>query len=114
MAVDIATYRARTAQHYYKHLKTKGVTSLDYFEYYAWIRILLLRSDDIEMNPGSHSDTSSSDSYITSDNSYIIKKTNFPWYTTTIKVHYTRWIYLDLNFLILILFIYLRHGSVLI
>ena len=67
MEIDIATYRARIGQHYYKHLKTKGVTSLDYFEYYAWIRILLLRSGDIEMNPGRHSDTSSSDSYSTSD-----------------------------------------------
>ena len=61
--VDICTYRI--GLHYSRHHKLKDVGSLNVFEYYTFLRMLLLRAGDIELNPGPRSDSDSllSDKY---------------------------------------------------
>ena len=59
MEVDIVTYRIRIGLHYYRHHRLKGVNCLNIFEYYVFIRMLLLRAGDIELNPGPDSDNDS-------------------------------------------------------
>ena len=56
MEVDIITYRIRIGSHYCRHHRLKGVNCLYIFEYYVFIRMLLLRAGDIELNPGPDSD----------------------------------------------------------
>ena len=62
MSVDIVTYRIRVGLFYRCNLKLKGLSSLNGFEFYVFIRMLLLKSGDIETNPGplSTTDTDSS------------------------------------------------------
>ena len=50
-----------------------GVGSLNVFEYYTFLRMLLLRAGDIELNPGPRSDSDSLLSDITNETSDIIK-----------------------------------------
>ena len=59
MKVDIVTYKIRIGLHYCRHHRLKGVNCLNIFEYYVFIRMLLLRSGDIELNPGPDSDNDS-------------------------------------------------------
>ena len=57
--VDIRTYRIRIGLHYCRHHKLKGVGSLNVFDYYTFLRMLLLRAGNIELNPGPRSDSDS-------------------------------------------------------
>ena len=52
MAVDIVVYRLRIGLHHYRHSKFKSSARLDVFDYYTWLRMLLLKDGDIELNPG--------------------------------------------------------------
>ena len=47
--------------------------ALNVFEYYTFLRMLLLRAGDIELNPGPRSDSDSLLSDITNETSDIIK-----------------------------------------
>ena len=72
--VDICTYRIRIGLNYCRHHKLKGVGSLNVFEYYTFLRMLLLRrAGDIELNPGPRSDSDSLLSDVTNETSDIIK-----------------------------------------
>ena len=59
MEVDIATYKIRIGLHYCRHHRLKFVNCLNIFEYYVFIRLLLLRAGDIKLNPGPDSDNDS-------------------------------------------------------
>ena len=51
----------------------KRVGSLNIFEYYTFLRMLLLRAGDIELNPGPRSDSDSLLSEIPNETSDIIR-----------------------------------------
>ena len=51
----------------------KRVGCLNIFEYYSFLRMLLLRAGDIELNPGPRSDSDSLLSEITDETSDIIR-----------------------------------------
>lgn len=71
--VDIATYRVRVGTHYSRHQKLKGINRLDTFDYYVFVRLLLLRAGDIESNPGPDSESETELSFTPDDKSDIIK-----------------------------------------
>lgn len=76
MEVDIVAYRVRIGLHHGRHLKIKGITCLNNFDYYTWLRMLLTVAGDIESNPGPKGDSFASDS--DSDTSYSdMLKNNF-------------------------------------
>lgn len=68
MEVDIVAYRVRIGLHQGRHLKIKGITCLNIFDYCTWLRMLLTVAGDIESNPGPNGDSFASDS--DSDTSY--------------------------------------------
>ena len=77
MEVDIVTYRIRIGLHYCRHHRLKGVNCLNIFEYYVFIRMLLLRAGDIELNPGPDSDKDSLLSDSSLETSDIIRNNFF-------------------------------------
>ena len=50
--IDIQTYRARIGLHCCRHFKVKGLMYLSFFELMIILSLLLLRSGDVEPNPG--------------------------------------------------------------
>ena len=90
MAVDITVYRARIHLHYTRHFKVRGIDHFSSFELLLMLSMLLLRSGDVEMNPGP--DPSLSDSRDT-DNSYLSSSVDSTDYEAIINgkfslVHY--------------------------
>ena len=77
MEVDIVTYRIRTGLYYCRHHRLKGVNCLNIFAYYIFIRMLLLRAGDIELNPGPVSDNDSLLSDASLETSDIIRNIFF-------------------------------------
>ena len=73
----ILNLRIRIGLQYCRHHRLKGVNYLNIFEYYVFIRMLLLCAGDIELNPGSDSDNDSLLSDSSLETSDIIKN-NFP------------------------------------
>ena len=68
MAVDITVHWTRIGLHFTRHFKVRGIDHFSSFELLLMLSMLLLRSGDIEMNPGP--DLSLSDSRDT-DISYL-------------------------------------------
>lgn len=66
MSVDLVVYRVRVGLFYCCNLKLKGLSCLNTFEYYVWLRILLLRSGTIHPNPGPISNQQQRNSDVTS------------------------------------------------
>ena len=74
--IDIQTYRTRTGLHCCRHFKVKGLMYLSSFELMIILSLLLLRSGDVEPNPGpefsdSVSASSSSSSSFSSSNTIL-------------------------------------------
>ncbi|MEW8548237.1 MAG: endonuclease/exonuclease/phosphatase family protein, partial [Candidatus Thiodiazotropha sp.] len=66
--IDIQIYRARIGLHCYRHFKVRGLTFLSRFELMIILSLLLLKSGDVESNPGPvFSESSSSHSSSSSD-----------------------------------------------
>ena len=70
--IDIQLYRMRIGLHYALHCKVKGLKYLSSFELLIILSLLLIRSGDIELNPGPNLLESESDS-ITMDDVSISK-----------------------------------------
>ena len=70
--IDIQLYRMRIGLHYALHSKVKGLKYLSSFELLIILSLLLIRSGDIELNPGPNLLNSESDS-ITMDDVTISK-----------------------------------------
>ena len=60
MAIELSDYRLRIGLHYYRQAKVKGLSYLTHFELRIILSMLLLRSGDIEQNPGPDLDLSNS------------------------------------------------------
>ena len=89
MAVDITVHRARIGLHYTRHFEVRGMDHFSSFEL-LMLSMLLLRSGDVEMNPGP--DPGLSDSRDT-DNSYLSSSVDSTDYEAIINgklslVHY--------------------------
>ena len=108
MEVDIVTYRIRIGLHYCRHNRRKGVNCLNIFEYYVFIRMLLLRASDIELNPGPDSDNDSLLSDSSLETSDIIR--NIFSITTMFKVQHEKLISLNLSYQTLMSFPSLKLG----
>jgi len=52
MSVELAIYRVRIGLFCCCQSRIKGVSCLNTFEFYTWLRIILLKAGDIEQNPG--------------------------------------------------------------
>ena len=72
--VDIVTHRVRTGLHYCRHTKLKGLGRLNEFEYYTFLRLILIRAGDVELNPGPESDSETDGSGMSDEMSGIIAK----------------------------------------
>ena len=74
--IDILTYRARIGLHCCRHFKVKGLKYFSFFELMIILSLLLLRSGDVEPNPGPEfsdydSASSSSSSPFSSSNTFL-------------------------------------------
>lgn len=56
--IDISSYRMRIGLHYHRHHRIKGLNLLSVFELLIVLSLLLLKSGDIETNPGPVSEQS--------------------------------------------------------
>ena len=85
MSDDLSTYRLRLGLLYHRHLRVKGLKFLSTFELLVVLSLILIRCDDIELNPGPEldSDTSSSTASAFSD---LELKINSKLYITMFKV----------------------------
>ena len=72
--VDIVTHRVRTGLHYCRHTKLKSLGRLNEFEYYTFLRLILIRAGDVELNPGPESDSETEMSGLSDEISDIIAK----------------------------------------
>ena len=72
--VDIVTHRVRTGLHYCRHTKLKGLGRLNEFDYYTFLRLILIRAGDVELNPGPESDSETDGSSMSDEMSGIIAK----------------------------------------
>ena len=78
--IDILTYRARIGLHCCRHLKVKDLMYFSFFELMIILSLLLLRSGDVEPNPGpefSDYDSASSSSSSSSSSSNTILQEHF-------------------------------------
>ena len=60
--------------HYCRHTKLKGLGCLNEFDYYTFLRLILIRAGDVELNPGPESDSETDGSGMSDEMSGIIAK----------------------------------------
>lgn len=58
MAIEIESYRLQIGLHFYRQAKVKGLHYLTFFELLVILSLLLIRSGDVELNPGPDPDLS--------------------------------------------------------
>ena len=58
--IEICVYRMRIGVHYGRNFKIKGLNNLSMFEFHIVLCLLLLKSGDVETNPGPFSESSDS------------------------------------------------------
>ena len=81
----ITVYRIQIGLHYGRHNKIKGLDYLTSFESMIILSLLLLKSGDIELNPGPDTDSLSSSSSTSTQFEDMMIKTNFQSSTTTCR-----------------------------
>ena len=75
MSVDINTYRVRVGLFCFRHWKIKILKHFSNFEFVLFISMLLLKSGDIESNPGPDVSFDSSDSSVASSDNEPLSRT---------------------------------------